>query len=120
MPPDPPAPLMTDPAANAPPDGETVEGLADALRDDAAAADAAGRLGELGAAAKPAVPALAAAVDEARPAAVRIAAAKALGNLGEDAREAYVALERASADDDGTVAGAARHALNAIGGGEYT
>ena len=119
MSPDQSAPPMTDPAANSPPDGETVESLTDALRDDAAAAGAAARLGELGAAAKPAVPALAAAVDEARPAAVRIAAAEALGALGQDGREAYVALERASADDDGEVAGAARHALNAIGGGEY-
>ena len=98
----------------------TPSDLSDRLQDDAAAPGAAAALGGLGERAKPEVPALAAALDESRPAAVRIAAAKALGELGQTAQGAYVALERASADDDGEVAGAARHALNAIGGGEYT
>ena len=97
------------------------ETLADRLSgdDDDAAAAAAGELAAMGSAAKCAVPALAAALDDARPAEVRIAAAEALGRLGQDARGAFVPLERASAADDGEVAGAARRALTAIGGGEY-
>ena len=89
------------------------------LRDDAAAPAAAAELAGLGEAAEPHVAALAAALDEARPAGVRVAAAEALGTLGQSARGAFVALERASADDDDRVAGAARKALTAIGGGEY-
>ena len=89
------------------------------LRDDAEAPAAAAELAGLGEAAKPHVPALAATLGEDRPAEVRIAAADALGGLGQCARGAFVALERASADDDGEVAGAARRALTAIGGGEY-
>ena len=89
------------------------------LRDDADAPDAAAELAGMGPAAGAHVPALAAALDEGRPAAVRVAAADALGALGQAAQEAFVALERASADDDGEVAGAARRALTAIGGGEY-
>jgi len=96
------------------------EALADALRDDERAPDAARRLGELGSAAKEQVPALAATLHASRPQAVRLAAAKALKALEGHAEAAYVALERASADDDDKVAGAARSALNAIGGGEYT
>ena len=91
----------------------------DRLQDDAEAPAAAAELAELGEGAKPHVPALAAALNEDRPAAVRVAAADALGALGQHARGAFVALERASADDDGEVAGAARKALTAIGGGEY-
>ncbi len=94
--------------------------LADALQHDEQAPAAAQRLGELGAAAGPVVPALAAALHVSRPKTVRIACAKALGNLKSHAEAAYVALERCSADDDGEIAGAARSALNAIGGGEYT
>ncbi|NNJ25096.1 HEAT repeat domain-containing protein [Alienimonas chondri] len=98
----------------------TPDALAEALTDDAQAIDAAQRLGELGSAARPQVPALAAALHESRPKDVRIAVAKALGALQSEAKAAYVALERASADDDSEVAGAARSALTAIGGGEYT
>ena len=101
----------------APPDPAA---LADALTDDEAAVDAAATLATMGSGAGEAVPALAAATDAARPKPVRIAAADALGELGQHARGAFVALERASADPDGDVAGAARRALNAIGGGEYT
>ena len=89
------------------------------LRDDAEAPAAAAELAALGDAAKPHVPALAAALAEDRPADVRVAAAEALGAIGQDARGAFVALERASADADDRVAGAARKALTAIGGGEY-
>ena len=89
------------------------------LRDDADAPAAAWELAALGEAAKPHVPALAAALGDDRPAAVRVAAADALGELGQHARGAFTALERASADDDAEVAGAARKALTAIGGGEY-
>ncbi|MFH5804579.1 hypothetical protein [Alienimonas sp. DA493] len=107
-------------STSAPGPDATPEELADALRDDEAATEAARRLGELGAGARPVVPALAAALHSARPKAVRLAAARALENLADEAEAAYVALERASASDDNEVAGAARAALNAIGGGEYT
>ena len=106
---------MSDPAPDA-----TPESLADALTDDDRAPAAAEQLGELGSAASEAVPALAATLHESRPAGVRIAAARALGKLGSHARAAYVALERASADGNDEVAGAARSALHDIGGGEYT
>ena len=102
-----------------PPDA-TPETLADALREDDTAPAAAEALGEMGSASTPVVPALAAALHETRPAAVRIAAARALGKLGSHAKAAYVALERASADEKDEVAGAARSALHDIGGGEYT
>lgn len=110
---------MSDPPPAAGPDA-TPEALAEALRDDDAAPEAARRLGEMGSAACPAVPALAAALHPARPKPVRLAAAAALKALEDEAQGAYVALERCSADPDGEVAGAARSALNAIGGGEYT
>ena len=99
------------------PDGP--DALGDLLQDNDVAAAAAAKLAGMGSGAKSAVPALAAALAEDRPAAVRVAAAEALGTLGQDARGAFVALERASADPDDAVAGAARGALNAIGGGEY-
>ena len=100
-------------------DAPSPTGFSDRLRDDAEAVAAADQLAGMGEAAEPSIAALAAALDDARPKEVRIAAAKALGELGQHARSAFVALERASADDDGVVAEAARRALTAIGGGEY-
>src|SRR5262245_2843879 len=81
---------------------EAVVALADAVRQDADAAvreTAARRLGTVGAAAKPAVPVLVAALKDAN-AGVRAGAAEALGRLGDDAAAAVPALVQALADAD--------------------
>jgi HEAT repeat protein len=71
---------------------------------------AAEELGELGAEASAAVPALGEALRDVHPG-VRQAAARALGNIGERARPAVTALEGALADSELTVQLAAAWAL---------
>ncbi len=76
---------------------------------------AAKGLGEMGATADDAVPALALALRDKRKA-VREAAAQALGSLGSSARDVRPALQAAAHEADPAVRAAARKALDQIEG----